>query len=75
MFNGASLDPIAAVTTYLRRPFTSTGMTFGTATAHTLATRSRVGAKLAIMMISVGINMIASFMTRSFVQYAPTWNE
>jgi hypothetical protein len=65
----------AAVTIYLRRAFTFTGMILGTAVAQTLATRSKVRAKLAIMMIPVGIEMIAPFMTRSLVQYEPIWNE
>jgi hypothetical protein len=67
--------PLAAVTTDLRRPLTFTGLILGTAAAQTLAARSKVRAKLAIMMISVGINMIAPFMTRNLVQYEPIWNE
>ena len=65
--------PLAAVTTDLRRPLTFTGLILGTAAAQTLAARSKVRAN--IMMISVGINMIAPFMTRNLVQYEPIWNE
>ena len=51
------------------------GSHLGTATDQTPATRSRVNAKLAITMISVGIDMIAPFMTGSVGQCAPTTNK
>ena len=51
------------------------GSHLGTATDQTPATRSRVNAKLAITMISVGIDMIAPFMTGSVGQCSPTPNE
>ena len=53
----------------------SARITLGTATDQTPATRSRVNAKLAITMISVGIDMIAPFMTGSVGQCSPTPNE